>query len=158
MSFTDTYYVDDIYSDCAYHWLMFLKHKDGYYLRKEAKDKKKYEDDVSQEAFKSYCNINDQIIKEFGKDESFITRLETEEKIAMLKLDYIINKNGFSQTLYELEEVKNKEIKEAENNGDEFDLNKEIGIISKYLGGGIINIKEVTIHQYLTAKQLLKNG
>lgn len=146
-------FIDDIYTDKAFHWLMFLKHKNGFYLRKESLAKKAINDN-SQEAFESYCNINDQIIENFGKDESFINHLETEEKIALLKLDFIINKNSFSQTLYEIEEVKNKK---EETQKIEYDINKEIGLISKYFGS-LINIKEVTIHQYLTAKQLLKDG
>ena len=73
-------YVKDIYSDAAYHWLMFLKHKSGFYLRREALNVLKGTDNT-KEAFEAYCSINDQIITEFGKDESFINHLESEEKL-----------------------------------------------------------------------------
>ena len=155
MNFTKKY-IDDIYTDKAFHWLMFLKHKNGYYLRKEALDSD-IKEDATTEAFDAYCRINDQIIKEFGKDESFISHLENEQKIALLKLDYIINKKVFSQTLYEIEEAK-RDQNTTDKDDKPFDINKEIGILSKFLGGGIINIKEYTIHQYLTAKKLLKDG
>ena len=98
-------YVRDIYSDAAYHWLMFLKHKNGFYLRREALDVFEGQDS-SKEAFEAYCKINDQIISEFGKDESFINHLENEEKIALLKLDYIINNNKeLKKELLELQEL-----------------------------------------------------
>lgn len=151
-------YVKDIYSDAAYHWLMFLKHKNGFYLRREALNVLKGTDS-SKGAFEAYCSINDQIIAEFGKDESFINHLENEEKIALLKLDYIINNNVVSQTLYQIEELKKKEREQAaEVKFEDYDLNKEIGIISKYFGSMPVDIKKVTIHQYLTAKTTLKDG
>jgi hypothetical protein len=148
-------YIDDIYEDKAYHWLMFLKTKNGFYLQK--KGIKGQGEDTSEEAFECYCKINDQITQEFGTDESFLTYLKNEEKIALLKLDFIIKKDPFKQTLYEVEEAKKKQSEEGKDSSD-FDLNKEIGIISKFMGGGVIDIKTVTIHQYLTAKTLLKNG
>jgi hypothetical protein len=149
-------YISDIYEDKAYHWLMFMKTKNGFYLRKEALKISEGEDN-SDKAFTCYCKINDQVIKDFGQDESFLKYIENEEKIAFLKLDYIINKNGFSQTLYEIEEQKKQE-RAGDVDEKDFDLNKEIGYISKYIGGGILNIKEITIHQYLTAKTVMKNG
>ena len=147
-------YIDDIYSDKVYHWLQFMKTKNGFYLRKESLNQKEGEDN-SEGAFKAYCLINDQIIDCFGTDESFLKYIETEERIALLKLDFIINKKAFSQTLYEVEEMKKKE---NEKEHIEYDINKEIGLISKFVGGGMINIKDFTIHQYLTAKTLMKDG
>ena len=148
-------YIEDIYDAKAFHWLMFMKTKNGFYLQKKA-IKGKEQEDNSTEAFECYCKINDQIIDCFGTDESFLTYIQNEEKIALLKLDYIITGNGFSQTLYEIEEAKKEDGQGADQ--IEYDINKEIGILSKALGGGIINIKDVTIHQYLTAKILVKNG
>ena len=107
-------YIEDIYEDKAYHWLMFFKTKNGFYLQKKAITGKG--EDNSPEAFECYCKINDQIVEEFGTDESFATYIENEEKIAMLKLDFIINKDGFKQTLYEIEEMKKKE---RENDSDD---------------------------------------
>ncbi len=149
-----TEYISDIYTDKVFHWLQFMKTKKGFYLRKESLNKKEVEDN-SEEAFKAYCLINDQIIDCFGTDESFLKYIETEERIAMLKLDFIINKKAFTQTLYEVEELKKRE---KEGEPIEYDINKEVGLISKFVGGGIINIKETTIHQYLTAKTIMKNG
>jgi hypothetical protein len=148
-------YIEDIYDAKAFHWLMFMKTKNGFYLQKKA-IKGKEQEDNSTEAFECYCKINDQIIDCFGTDESFLTYIQNEEKIALLKLDYIISGNGFSQTLYEIEEAK----KEGKESGEkiEYDINKEIGILSQAMGGGIINIKDISIHQYLTAKTVLKNG
>lgn len=148
-------YIEDIYDDKAFHWLMFMKTKNGFYLQKKS-IKGQEQEDNSSEAFNCYCKINDQIIDCFGTDESFLTHIENEEKIALLKLDYIITGNGFSQTLYEIEEAK-KEGKKLDDK-IEYDINKEIGILSQAMGGGIINIKDISIHQYLTAKTVLKNG
>ena len=45
-----------------------------------------------------------------------------------------------------------------DHNKKQYDLEKEIEIVSKALGNGIINIKKETIHQYLIGKNSLKNG
>ena len=57
----------------------------------------------------------------------------------------------------QIEEAKKKEL-EPDQKDFVYDMNKEIGIISKNLGGGMIDIKNYTIHQYLTAKNILKDG
>ena len=109
----NTKYIDDIYEDKAFHWLMFLKTKNGFYLRKEGI--KGQGEDSSEEAFEAYCQINDQITREFGTDESFLTYIKNEEKIALLKLDFMIKKDAFKQTLYEVEEAKKAQTEEGKD-------------------------------------------
>ena len=155
MNFTKKY-IDDIYTDKAFHWLMFLDTNNLWYMTKKSLNKpvSKYN---QLEAYENYHKINDQIINCFGLDQSFKEAIELDMKIALLKLEYIETGNGIKQTLYEIEEAKKNKIPKKESS-NKIDVNKEIGIISKYLGGGIIDIKNVTIHQYLTAKKLIKDG
>ena len=80
---------------------------------------------------------------------------EEELKIALLKLEFIITGNKIKKTQYMLKEAKKKP---KDDFDDDFDYIKELGYISKNLGGGILDIKKTTIHQYLTAKEALKNG
>ena len=146
-------YITDIYSDKAFHWLQFLKHNNLGFLRLDALNKPphKVEQDNTLEAVNCYHDINDQVIQEFGIEESFIAQQDKKQDIAILKLDFIINGNKMKRTEYRLKEL---EIKTPEeHNKDQMELSDEIRIVSKNLGTGIIDIKDYSIFQYLTAKK-----
>ena len=146
-------YITDIYSDKAFHWLQFLKHNNLGFLRLDALNKPphKVEQDNTLEAVNCYHDINDQVIQEFGIEESFTAQQDKKQDIAILKLDFIINGNKMKRTEYRLKEL---EIKTPEeHNKDQMELSDEIRIVSKNLGTGIIDIKDYSIFQYLTAKK-----
>ena len=143
-------YINDIFSDKAYHWLMFLKHNNLGFLRLSSLKvaPKKVELDVALEALEAFHEIDDQIIEEFGMDYKFLEQKVIQEEIAMLKLDFIINGKKFNRTAWKIKES-------SIHVGEEvppLQLTREISIISKNIGTGIIDIKEYTIFQYLTAK------
>lgn len=145
-------YINDIYSDKAFHWLQFMRHNNFGMLKKESLNKPPHEvkQDNSEQAFESYHNINDQIIKEFGINESFIELQKKKEVIAMLQLDFIISGNKMKRTEYRIKEA---EIQSPEeHNKDQQSLSKEVKSVSMNIGTGIIDIKQYTIFQYLTAK------
>ena len=144
-------YIQDIYSDKAYHWLMFLKHNKLGFLRSDSikLPPSKVEQDDSEDAIAAYENVNDQIIEEFGMNESFLAKKEVQKDIALLKLDYIINGNKMKRTEWKIREAQiDSETKESVD----MSLSKEIALVSKNLGVGIIDIKDYSIFQYLTAK------
>ena len=145
-------YITDIYSDKVFHWLMFLKHNNLGFLRKESLNiaPHKVEQDESKESVESYHEINDQIIQEFGMEESFLAHKQLQEEIALLKLGFIINGNKMNRTFWRIKEMEIKSPEDSEQSMS--DLSKEIAIISKHIGVGIIDIKEYSIFQYLTAK------
>jgi hypothetical protein len=151
-------YINDIYSNKAFHWLMFLKYNNLGFLKLESLNKPphKVDSDNSEESIEAYRDINDQIINCFGIEESFEAQKKAEEDIAKLKLDFIINGNKMKRTEWRLKEA---ELQTPEDhNKKQYDLEKEIEIVSKSVGSGIIDIKKHTIHQYLIAKNSLKNG
>ena len=112
--------------------------------------------DESYNAVETYHDINDQVIQEFGIEESFLVQKDKEQDIAMLKLEFVINGNKQKRTMWRLKEA---EIQTPEqHNQTQLELSKEIAIISKHIGAGIIDIKDYTIHQYLTAKRSVTNG
>ena len=151
-------YITDIYSAPSYHWLMFLKYNDLGFLKKESLNIPPHKTikDNSQDAVDCYIDINDQIISSFGIEESFQAQKKAEEEIAKLKLDYIINGNKTRRTEWRIKEA--EMFSPDDHNKKQYDLEKEIEIVSKALGNGIINIKKETIHQYLIGKNSLKNG
>ena len=160
MNFIKQSFIKDIYEDAAFHWLKFLETNDLWYMTKKSikKDKEKYNIKKAEESFHK---INDSIINCFGLDESYRNMLDQDVEIALLKLQYIETGQGYYETLFQIEEAKKEERKKAlDTNNDEksYNVNKEIGIISKEFGGGVMDIKNITIHQYLTAKQNLKDG
>jgi hypothetical protein len=143
-------FIDDIYTAPIYHWLMFLRYNNLSFMLKDSINKipSKLEPTFSPKSVTAYHNINDQIISEFGFNESFLAHKETEKEIALLKLDYIINGNKLNRTLWRLKEEGIRKPDNQEIN----DFNKEILAVSKNINLGMIDIKKFTIHQYLTAK------
>ena len=146
-------YINDIYTDQGFSLAsMFLKHNNLGFLRKESLNlpPHKVEQDESEKAINAYHDINDQIIQEFGVNESFLAHKDKQKDIALLKLGFIINGNKMKRTEWRIKEL---EIQTPEeHNKHQSDLSKEILIVSKNIGVGMIDIKQYTIHQYLTAK------
>lgn len=145
-------YIDDIFSAQSYHWLMFLKYNNLGFLRKESLNiaPHKVEHDESIEVVEAYHDINDQIIQEFGVNESFLAHKDKQKEIALLKLSFIINGNKMNRTFWRIKEAEMQT--PEEHNKHQSDLSKEILIVSKNINVGMIDIKQFTIHQYLTAK------
>lgn len=151
-------YINDIYSAKVFHWLQFLKYNNLGFLHLKALNTPphKVEPDNSLEGIESYHEINEQIIKEFGIEESFLTLKQQEQDIAILKLDFIIDGNRSKRTEWRIKEA---EIETPEQHSNiQLDIAKEVSDISRALKVGIIDIKEYTIFQYLTAKKTLSNG
>ena len=145
-------YIDDIYTAKAFHWLQFIQHNNlGFFSVKSLnKPPHEVEQDNSEKAFEAYHNINNQIIKEFGLNESFLELQKQKEAIAMLQLDFVISGNKMKRTEYRIKEL---EIQTPEeHNKDQNSLSKEVKAVSMNIGSGIIDIKDYSIFQYLTAK------
>ena len=149
-----TTYIADIYSDKIYHWVMFMKYNNFGFLRRDSLSKppSKVEHDQSKEAIEAYEYINDQITEDFGIAESFLTQKKLQKDVAILKLDFIISGNKMKRTEYRIKEIELSSLSEDKNQDEAMSLSKELSIVSKNLGAGIIDIKEYSIFQYLTAK------
>ena len=146
-------YINDIYTNKAFHWLQFLKHNNLGFLRLDSLNKPPYkvEQYNSEEAIECYYDINDQVIQEFGIDENFIAQQEKKKEIAILKLDFIITGNKSLRTAWKIKELDIKT--PEEHNKDKLELSDEIRIVSSNAGIPPVNIKELTIHQYLMLKK-----
>jgi hypothetical protein len=150
-------YINDIYSAKVFHWLMFLKNNNLGFLRSDSINKPphKIEQDDSIEAVNAYHEINDQVIQSFGIEESFLAQKNKEQDIAMLKLDFIINGGRQKRTMWRIKEL---EIQTPEeHNKIKYDIENEIGLISRALNMPPIDIKKFTVHQYLISKNSLKH-
>lgn len=146
-------YIADIYSNKIFHWMMFIKYNNLGFLRLESLNLQphKVEQDNSEDAKEAYHNINDQVIQEFGIEESFIDNQRKKEDIALLKLNFIISGKKSLRTAWRIKELDLIPIKEGDD--IQMDLSEEIMRVSKNIGVPPINIKEFTIHQYLMSKK-----
>jgi len=151
-------YINDIYSAKVFHWLQFLKYNNLGFLSLNSLNvpPHKVKSDNSLEGIDSYHEINDQIINEFGIEESFLTLKQQEQDIAILKLDFIINGKRSKRTEWRIKEA--EMATPEQHNNIQLDISKEVSDISRALKIGIIDIKEYTIFQYLTAKKTLSHG
>ena len=112
-------YIDDIYSDPVYHWLMFLKYNNLAFLEKKSLNipYNKVETNNTKESLECYHEIHDQILGIDGIDEGYLSDLEKEADIALLKLDFIITGNGAKRTEWRIREAQ-KEQKEDSKDRD----------------------------------------
>ena len=149
-------YINDIYTAPAYHWLMFIKYNNLSFFKVDSlnlppkKVSKDIDSNNTRELMNAYHEINDQIIEEFGVNESFEARLSLKKDIAFLKLDFIIDEKRSKRTEFRIKELELST--PQQENDNQMALSKEILLVSKNLGIGIIDIKGYSIFQYLTAK------
>ena len=145
-------YINDIYSAKAFHWLQFLKNNNLGFFSVESLNRPPHEieQDNTDDAFEAYHNINDQIIKEFGIKESFLEMQKKKEAIAILMLDFVLSGNKQKRTEWRLKQQDMQT--PEEHNQDQYSLSKEVKAVSMNIGTGIIDIKQYSIFQYLTAK------
>jgi hypothetical protein len=151
-------YITDIYSDKAFHWLQFIKHNNLGFLRLDALSMPPYkvDQDNSEDSRECYCDINDQIIAIFGMDESFEEQQNKKEEVAKMKLDFIINGDKSLRTAWRIKEL---DIESTHNQTSVLgSLERDLAVVSRSVGSGIIDIKKYSIHQYLVAKNTINNG
>ena len=115
--------------------------------KKVGKDIK--EEDIG-DLLDAYHEINDQIIEEFGLNKSFDEQMNMKQDIALLKLRFIISEQAQRRTEYRIKE--SEMATPVQSDKDKMTLSKEILLVSKQLGIGVIDIKDYSIFQYLTAK------
>jgi hypothetical protein len=151
-------YINDIYTNKAFHWLQFLRYNNLGFLNTCSLNAPphKVKEDNTPEAIEAYHDINEQIIREFGIEESFLALKDKEQDIAILKLDFIIKGNKQKRTQWRIKELELQS--PEEHNNIQLDISKEVSDISKNLRIGIIDIKEYSIFQYLTAKKTVTHG
>jgi len=149
-------YINDIYSAPAYHWLMFMKYNslgffacDSINISPKKVDKDIKEEDIG-DLLDAYHEINDQIIEEFGLNKSFDEQMNMKQDIALLKLRFIISEQAQRRTEYRIKE--SEMTTPVQSDKDKMTLSKELLLVSKQLGVGIIDIKNYSIFSYLTAK------
>ena len=148
-------YYQDIYTMPIYNWNKVLAEGNFGFLHIEStlKSPKKVKEDTSKEAVNMWHELNDQYTDEFGQDESTRDLLEKKLEIGLLKIEYVLTKNKFKLTQIE---IKEHALEIYKTNG-KYDPNREIGILSKYLGS-MIDVRKTTVHQYFTLKEVVKNG
>lgn len=149
-----TYY-QDIFTIPIYNWFKVMSVGSFGFLNVDSTfiQPKKVNQDTSEHAANVWFDLNDQFIDEFGQDESTLDLLEKKRDLGLLKASYCVTGDKFKLTQIELKEF---ELEMFEND-EAFNPNKEIGIISKYLGR-MIDIRKTSVHQYYTIKKILQDG
>ena len=143
----ESIYIKDIYSAPVFHWLMFQNKHDVRFIEKL--DPIQSEAEV-EELLQAYYNINDQVLSEFGINESYEAQIELKEQVALLKLEFIISEDRARRTEYKIKQL---EINSSEQAAVEMSVSAEVALVCKNANIPPINIKTTTIHQYLMMKQ-----
>lgn len=146
----------DIYSMPIYNWFKLLDTGNMGFLniKSTMMPFKKVEEVESQELLDLWHELNNQFFDEFGQSQLSVNILEKKIQLGILKSKFISTQNKMNLTLIE---IKENEIEALTPKSEGFNYNKEVGILSKYMGT-IIDVKTTSVHQYNTIKELLKNG
>lgn len=146
----------DIWTMPIYNWFMVLDENNFGFLNESstfvAPDS--VEKESSKEHIDRWHEITNQLTKQFGQSEANKTILEKKRDLGLLKTKYLITGNKMNLTFIE---IKENEIETHGNKGGDFNYNKEVGILGKFIGKPI-NTRNTTVHEYHTIKELLKNG
>jgi hypothetical protein len=143
----------DIYKMPVYNWFKVMSENNFGYLHKSSTfNVDEIEHDNTQLASDTWFKLMNQYFKEFGQDESTISLLEKKRDIGLLQTEYITTLNKFLLTQIEIKQS----ALNVFDTDEAFDYNREVGIISKYLGKPI-NIKEISVAEYNVAKKSLQN-
>jgi len=146
----------DIYSMPIYNWFKLLDTGNMGFLNVESTMMpfKKVKQEDSQDLLDLWHELNNQFFDEFGQSQSSVNILEKKIQLGILKSKFISTQNKMNLTLIE---IKENEIEALTPKSEGFNYNKEVGILSKYMGT-MIDVKKTSVHQYNTIKELLKNG
>ncbi|PHR23551.1 MAG: hypothetical protein COA36_16605 [Desulfotalea sp.] len=148
-------YYESIFKLPIYNWFKAMDKNNLGFLRLDStfKPTDKVDQDNSSTAVNIWHSLINENYEEFGQDSTTLDILEQKRDIGMLEVEYVITKNKFLLTQIEIKKGKLTIF----DTDKEFDYNKEIGIISKCLGYPI-NPKEMSVYQYNSAKNNIKNG
>jgi hypothetical protein len=148
-------YYDNIYEMPVYNWFKVIKDFNLGFLLKDSTNKNP--DDVKpiddNLALSVWFKVNNQYYKEFGIDVNTQNVLELKKEIGELKLDYCITGDKFKLTEIEIKENKLKSIDPDDK--PELNFNKEVAKMYEYMG--FFNTKKITVHEYYTAREGLKD-
>lgn len=148
---------NDIYTMPIYNWFKLLDSGNLGFLLVDSTNKppKKVDHIESDELMDLWHELNNQFFDEFGQSEMSIAILEKKRQIGILKSKFITTQNKMNLTFIEVKEAELKAL--SPEDSEDFKYNKEVGILSKYMGT-MIDVKKTSVHQYNTIKELLKNG
>lgn len=146
-------YYGSIYDLPIYNWFKAIDLNNLGFLRKESTflSSKEVDQDNTQKAEEVWHYLINQKTEEFGQDERYTDLLTLRKQIGLLQVQFAITKN--KRILTDIV-VKQSQLPDNEKKGN-FDYNKEIGIVSKWLGYSI-NPRKMSLYEYEIAKKQLK--
>jgi len=112
------------------------------FARKNAKK----DDLATEEEVERWFLIYDGYIKKYGLNVMYIKLLKLMQKKALLELNFAMTRETFKLTLIAIQEEK---LKQALNNkGNSMSIKQSLIHLSKWMGGNLINKKEISAEQY----------
>ena len=147
----------DIYTMPIYNWFKLLDTGNMGFLMVDSTmlPPKKVDNVESEELMELWHDLNNQFFEEFGQSQSSINILEKKRELGILKAKFITTQNKMNLTFIEIKENEIESLTPDNDSG--FNYNKEVGILSKYMGT-MIDVKKTSVHQYNVVKETLKNG
>lgn len=146
----------DIWTMPIYNWFKLLDTGNLGFINESStlKAPDEVEVDRSDDLIEMRHKLNNQFFKEFGQSQSTTTILEKKVELVRLKANFLHTGNKMNKTFIEIKEM---EIEALSPEGDDFDYNKEVGLISRVTPFPL-NTRKISVHEYHTIKKSLSNG
>lgn len=147
----------DIFTMPIYNWFKLLDQGNLGFLFVDSTNKlpNKVEHVESEELMDLWHDLNNQFFDEFGQSSINVNLLEKKRELGLLYARYLVTDNKMNLTFIDIKKNEIESLTKGDDDG--FNYNKEVGILSKYMGT-MINIKTTSVHQYNTIKETLKDG
>lgn len=149
-------YYNDIYTMPVYNWFKIIKTGNLGFLSVDStfKPAKKVEEEYSRDLLDLWHDINNQYYDEFGQSELYRDIIEKKKELAVLMAEFLESNNKAKLTYID---IKKNELDHTTPKNKEYDYNKEVGEIS-LITPYPINIKKMSVYEYHTIKESIKNG
>ena len=146
----------DIYSMPIYNWFKLLDTGNLGFLNIDSTNKppNKVEQVESETLMELWYDINNQFVSEFGQSDMTVNILEKKRDLLILKAKFVETGNKMNLTFIE---IKENEIKTLTPEDNEFNYNKEVGIISRTLPTPL-NTRKTSVYDYNNLKLTLSYG
>lgn len=130
--------IDDILLE---NWIQCIE-GNLQFVRKDAKK----DELATEKEEKQWFVIYDQYIEKYGLNEMYIKLLNLMKKKAILEVKFAMTRESFKLTEIAMQEERLRQT--LNNKGTAMSIKESLIHLSKWMGGKLINTKEITAEQY----------
>tara|TARA_R110000765_G_scaffold67450_3_gene130288 strand:+ start:1269 stop:1775 length:507 start_codon:yes stop_codon:yes gene_type:complete len=153
-------YFSSIYDCPVYAWEKAKEYNNTSFLKPEYLNvsPKDVPLDENSDGDNVFLELLEEIFLEFGINKTLLDEAKIKKQLLKAYLDHSLT--GDRNILNTVNVLKNKLEDISSKKGDEKEVvfGEELAIVSKGMGGGVMNPKKTTVFEYYSAKTIVSNG